>query len=193
MEFSSIIITNVVAASAASAAAVVDIREYRIPNALTIPLLLAGLAFHSLAGGLSGLQVSLLGALCGFVSLVLAYGIGILGAGDVKLVAAVGAWLGLGATIAVVIVAAAAAVVYSFGATLARGVEWAHHPWKTIGRNLTLWAFRIAVVSKHFMPNERVETVVARTDDRRYHLVPFAAMVAVGCVFVFVCNLLDYF
>ncbi|MHC4180251.1 MAG: A24 family peptidase [Planctomycetota bacterium] len=193
MESASIIIANVVAASAVSAAAVVDVREYRVPNILTIPLLLAGFAYYSLAGGLSGLQMSLLGAFCGFISLVLAYGIGILGAGDVKLMAAVGAWLGLGAIIAVVIIAAGAAVVYSFGATLVRGVDWTRRPWKTMGRNLTLWAFRIAVLSKHFMPNERVETVVAKVDDRRYHLVPFAAMVAVGCVCVFVCNLLDYF
>jgi len=184
---------NAVAATAASAAATVDVRQYRVPNRLTIPLLLTGMIFHSLAAGISGFQVSLLGAACGFACLVLAYGIGILGAGDVKLVAAVGAWLGISTIIAVVLIAAGAAVVYSFTATLVRGVNWTRRPWKTIRGNLTLWVFRLVVLGRHFLPDERVETVVAKTDDRRSHLVPFAAMVAVACVLVLICNLVERF
>jgi prepilin signal peptidase PulO-like enzyme (type II secretory pathway) len=111
----------------------------------------------------------------------------------VKLVAAVGAWLGISTIIAVVLIAAGAAVVYSFTATLVRGVNWTRRPWKTIGGNLTLWVFRLVVLGRHFLPDERVETVVAKTDDRRSHLVPFAAMVAVACVLVLICNLVERF
>ncbi|MHC4403619.1 MAG: A24 family peptidase, partial [Planctomycetota bacterium] len=176
METLTWILPNVVAGCAASAAAVVDVREYRVPNRLTVPLLVLGVVYHSFAGGLDGLQMSLLGAAFGFASLILAYAIGILGAGDVKLVAAVGAWLGLPATIVVVVVAALASVLYSFFGSLFRGVRLKDGVWKGLRENLSLWIVRLQVVGRHFLPDERVESVVAdRASRRPYHLVPFAA------------------
>jgi prepilin peptidase CpaA len=121
----------------------------------------------------------------------MAYAMGILGAGDVKLVAAVGAWLGLGATIGVVLVAALAAIIYSFVSQLFWGVTWTGGGWKRIGQNITLWVYRIRVVCRHFVPDERIETAVAQRESHCHHLVPFAAMVAIGCVVVFVGKLLQ--
>jgi prepilin peptidase CpaA len=187
------ILPNMVAGCAAGAAAVVDVRKYRVPNRLTLPLLPLGVAYHSIAGGVDGLQTSLLGAAFGFASLILAYAIGILGAGDVKLVAAVGAWLGFGATIGVVVVAALSAVVYSFVTSLFRGVTWRDGAWKAIRDNFTVWLVQVQVVLRHFIPDERVESVVANKDSQRSHrLVPFAAMVAVGCVVVLAGKLLQF-
>jgi Flp pilus assembly protein protease CpaA len=186
------ILPNLVAGCVAGAAAVVDVREYRVPNRLTLPLLPLGIAYHTLATGVDGLQMSFLGAAFGFASLILAYAIGILGAGDVKLVAAVGAWLGLGATIGVVLVAAMAALIYSFVAALFRGVRSTGSVWKAIRDNLTVWVFQLQVILRHFIPDERVESVVADKDSQRSHrLVPFAAMVTVGCVVVFAGKLLQ--
>jgi prepilin peptidase CpaA len=186
------IVPTVVVGVGSTMAAVVDVREYRVPNALTLPLLLLGVLYHTLAGGVEGLQLSLLGAVSGFASLILAYAIGILGGGDVKLVAAIGAWLGLYATLAVVVVSAATAVLYSFSTALFRGARLSGGLLKAFRENLSLWLFRVQVAGRHFIPDERVEVVVSKEDAecQRYHLVPFAAMVAVGCAVVLVGKLL---
>jgi prepilin peptidase CpaA len=71
-----------------------DLRERRIPNWLTAPSLLIGLAVHTWLGGWRGALVSLEGAglaLVILLPLVLVRG---LGAGDWKLMGAVGAFLG---------------------------------------------------------------------------------------------------
>jgi prepilin peptidase CpaA len=87
-------------------AAVFDHRRRRIPNALTVTLLCAGVAWNavaavgagifddSFAGGI-GLRGALFGALTGFGVFFPFYLFRIFGAGDVKLMTAVGAWLGV--------------------------------------------------------------------------------------------------
>jgi len=76
-------------------AAVFDLRARRIPNAITAPLLVAGLMRAFWIGGFSGfadaLGACVLLALPYVVLFVLANG----GAGDAKLMGAIGAWLGL--------------------------------------------------------------------------------------------------
>ena len=75
-------------------AAYVDLRERRIPNWLTAPGLFVGLALHAWLGGWRGTLTSLEGAglaLVILLPLVLMRG---LGAGDWKLMGAVGAFLG---------------------------------------------------------------------------------------------------
>jgi prepilin peptidase CpaA len=75
-------------------AAVIDLRERRIPNWLTLGATAAGLAFHLWTSGLSGLLFSAGGWVTGVAIFFLPFALGGLGAGDVKLVAALGAWLG---------------------------------------------------------------------------------------------------
>jgi prepilin peptidase CpaA len=83
-------------------AALDDVRHRRIPNHLTVPALAIAFATHAVFGGREGLLDSLTGmAIAGGV-LLPGWLMGWMGAGDVKLVAAVGAWLGLpGAVFAV--------------------------------------------------------------------------------------------
>ena len=75
-------------------AAVIDGLKLRVPNWLTFHLVLAGLAFAAWAGGFRGLLWSLGGAALGLALLLPLYAIGGMGAGDVKLLAGVGAWVG---------------------------------------------------------------------------------------------------
>lgn len=86
-----------VASVLALAAGVIDARSGRIPNALTFPMLGAAIAARTLLEGASGLISSLAGALLvglvPYLLFVLSKGRGI-GGGDVKLFAALGAWLG---------------------------------------------------------------------------------------------------
>ena len=75
-------------------AAVIDGRRLRVPNWLTFHFALGGLVFAAWSGGREMFLWSLAGTGVGLVSLLPLYAIGGMGAGDVKLMAGVGAWLG---------------------------------------------------------------------------------------------------
>ncbi|SDC48347.1 prepilin peptidase CpaA [Paenibacillus sp. UNCCL117] len=76
-----------------------DVRKRIIPNWLTVTGTAAGLAGHGVATGWDGLAWSALGLAAGFVPLLLLYAIQGVGAGDVKLFAAVGAVTGASFTL----------------------------------------------------------------------------------------------
>lgn len=82
-------------------AAVFDMRTGRIPNALTFPAMLAFAAAHAALSGLPGLWFSLAGLGAGLTFLLVPHLFGYLGAGDVKLMAVVGAALGIEALLTV--------------------------------------------------------------------------------------------
>jgi len=87
------------AVALAVAAGVTDWRSRRIPNWLTVPGLLVGIAANALAGGWSGVKTSLLGAGLGLLLLLPFVFVRSLGAGDWKLAGALGAFLGSAALI----------------------------------------------------------------------------------------------
>jgi prepilin peptidase CpaA len=73
---------------------ITDYRYQRIPNAITYPSMLVGLIFHFSTNGYSGLYNSALGLLIGISLLLIPYLMGGLGAGDVKMLGAMGAIVG---------------------------------------------------------------------------------------------------
>jgi prepilin peptidase CpaA len=75
-------------------AAVIDGKKLKVPNYITFPMILSGWVFNIAVGGWEGLGMSLLGTVVGLGLLLPAYAIGGMGAGDVKLLAGVGAWVG---------------------------------------------------------------------------------------------------
>ena len=75
-------------------ASVTDLRVQKIPNWLTFPTMLSGLIYHSFMNGLDGLLFSGQGLLLGVAILIIPFLMGGMGAGDAKLLGAVGAFLG---------------------------------------------------------------------------------------------------
>jgi len=77
-------------------AALIDIRARKIPNLLTYQTMAVALCYHSLRNGFEGLIFSAGGMVLGIVFFILPYLMGGMGAGDAKLMGAVGAILGPG-------------------------------------------------------------------------------------------------
>lgn len=80
--------------SLVAAAAVIDMRCRRIPNWLVLPFLVAGVALGAGRNGLAGFEKSVAGIALAAVALGIFCAVRGLGMGDLKLCAAVGAWIG---------------------------------------------------------------------------------------------------
>lgn len=75
-------------------ATVYDYKWRRIPNLITLPSIFLGLTMHAIHSGGSGFYFSLGGVLVGGGVFMIFYLMGGIGAGDVKLMGSVGAFLG---------------------------------------------------------------------------------------------------
>lgn len=75
-------------------ATVTDLRSRRIPNWLVFPFLIAGFAVSGWLNGWRGVAHSAEGMALAFVVFGVFFWMGGMGAGDVKLAAAIGTWIG---------------------------------------------------------------------------------------------------
>lgn len=100
-----------------------DLLEHRIPNELVIAGFAVGLTLHGLAAGLEGLAFSAAGASAGLLALLPFHLLKGMSAGDVKLMAAVGAFLGPKGAV----LAAAATLVFGCALAIAVIVSQRHH------------------------------------------------------------------
>ena len=135
-------------ALALAALAVVDLRERRLPDRLTLPLLACGLALAAWrAGGWPLAEMA--GAAGGFLAFwamgeahLRRRGVEGLGLGDAKLLAAAGAWLGWRPLPGVVLVAALGALAFAL-ARRPEGRALAFGPWLGLGIMIA-WGLRLA-------------------------------------------------
>ncbi len=88
------------------AAAVADLRARQIPNWLTLPAMAAGLVLNGLWG--LGFLPALWGMLVALVLFAMFFAVGFMGAGDGKLMGAVGAFVGWPAITTVIVLVALA-------------------------------------------------------------------------------------
>ena len=99
-------------------ACVTDLRTRRIPNVLTFGAAVAGLVTHTAIGGSTSALTAGGGWLTGLLIFLPFFALGGMGGGDVKLLAALGAWLGPYETLYLALYSAAAggalAVVVAF-------------------------------------------------------------------------------
>lgn len=113
-------------AGALSWAVMIDIDRFRLPDLLTLPMIVGGLLYAWLMQE-DRLLDRAIGAVAGYLSLVIVAevyrrlrGIDGLGRGDAKLLAATGAWLGWAALPSVIFLAATAGLVFGIGRILIR-------------------------------------------------------------------------
>lgn len=150
-------------------AAVTDLRSRRIPNWLTLSGLGAGLLLNSIVAGPAGLWNSLGGLALGFASYLSLYGLRAMGAGDVKLMAAVGAILGPASWLVVFIASAAAAGVLAIGM-----IVWKRRVQETLQNAI----FILQELTRLRAPHVRHQHLDIR--DPRAMNMPHAVAIAVG-------------
>src|SRR4026208_1560982 len=102
-------------------AVVTDLRSSRIPNWLTFPAMGFALAGHAWLGSMHGVMFSLVGLGTGLGLFFLFYLAGGVGAGDVKLMAAIGAFVGV---YGVLSCAWIAMIIGGLSAIGAMGYQW---------------------------------------------------------------------
>ena len=142
-----------------------DVRYRRIPNLLVLSALVAGLTINILFGGLHGLGNSLLGLGAAFIPMLLLHIFGAMGAGDVKLMGAVGSILGVGlmpVTLILVVMIGGALAIFS---TLRAGTMFT-----TLHGVLRIF---VGILPGWEMPR------FAMAPDRR-HTIPYGVAIMVG-------------
>ena len=102
-------------------AMVTDLQSRKIYNWLTFPAMLVGIALSVAMGGWDGAQSSLIGFFVGSAIFLMGFLLGAMGAGDVKLMAAVGLWMGWPATVAAVLYVTVVGGVVSLAAAAVNG------------------------------------------------------------------------
>jgi len=103
-----------------------------VPNWITLPMIIGGWVYSATVAGWPGLGWSLVGTAIGLALLLPAYAIGGMGAGDVKLLAGVGAWVWGTVTFYAFCVSAVLGGLIALAMVLVRR-KWAHHQHQFFG------------------------------------------------------------
>lgn len=161
-------------------AAVIDGFELKVPNWLTFPMIISGWIYSAAAASWTGdpwwigLQWSMLGMVVGLMLLLPAYAIGGMGAGDVKLMAGVGAWMHATHTFYAF---CATAIV---GAVLAVGMVLFRRAWSKHLRQFWMIAMEIMTIRD---PNQLSEIAAERKSSML--LLPYGIPIAIGSIAYF--------
>ena len=155
-------------------AAVIDGRCLRVPNWLTFHFVASGLIFAFWKGGSALLLTSTFGAVVGLMTLLPLYSIGGMGAGDVKLMAGVGAWIGPWLTVWAFASSAVAGAVIAAGMIAYSGELFRHLAMMhTIG-------FEVLSIKNPAVLSER-----AAQRKPTMKLLPYGIPIAVGTIVYF--------
>lgn len=155
-------------------AAVIDGKILKVPNWLTFSFILCGWLHCTVSGGLPGLGWSLLATFGGMMLLLPLRNVGGMGAGDVKLLAGVGAWCGLEVTLWAFAYTAVVGGVMAL-LMIAKSGNWFKHyaqslkileEWKTIRQPSKLAA-------------------IARERKPTMYLLPYGIPMAIGTIIYF--------
>ncbi len=155
-------------------AAAIDGWKLKVPNWITFPLIVSGWIYSGAAFGWEGFAYSLLGTFAGLAMLLPLYAIGGMGAGDVKLLAGVGAWVWTTTT------------AYSFclsavvGGAIAVGMVLWRNSWEKHQNQFWMILGEIATIRQP----ERLATIAAGRKSSML-LLPYGIPIAIGTIIYF--------
>jgi prepilin peptidase CpaA len=155
-------------------AAIIDGKQLKVPNWLTFPMIVSGWGVNTALFGWEGLGASLLGTVVGLALLMPAYAIGGMGAGDVKLLAGVGAWVGSSVTFYAFCLSAIVGGVIAVAMVVCRR-SWTKHK-----NQFLLIVNEIATVGN---PTE-LATIAAERKSSML-LLPYGIPIAIGSILYF--------
>ena len=158
-------------------AAVIDGLKLKVPNWITYPMIVSGWIYSTMLSpyaGWDGLCYSLLGTAVGLALLLPAYAIGGMGAGDVKLLAGVGAWMWPSVTFF------AFAVSAIVGGVIAIGMVIWTRSWNKHRDQFWLILNEIATVKDP----EKLAEVAAQRKPQMF-LLPYGIPIAIGSIAYF--------
>jgi prepilin peptidase CpaA len=156
-------------------AAWIDGRELKVPNWITFPMVLSGLVYSTWLGGLSGFSAGLVGMCMGLGTLLPLYAVGGMGAGDVKLMAGIGAWLGWEITLAAFCVSAVVGALMAIVMVLCRRAS--RHHYENFLLILSEWMVIRNPVELSRIAAERKSTML---------LLPYGIPICIGSIGYFV-------
>jgi prepilin peptidase CpaA len=156
-------------------AAATDICWRRIPNWLSLPALVAGVIASAAVDGVSGLERSLGGVVLAVLILGILCWLRSMGMGDLKLFAAVGAWIGPEALLFALVITGMAGGIFAVIYAL----------WK--GRlSATLDGAALLLTPAGLQGPRNGKTY--KVTDREALTIPYAPAIAIGVVFSFFAN-----
>jgi len=142
-----------------------DVRYRRIPNTFVLATLISGLLLNTLFDGFNGLLTSLGGCVLAFMLMFALHIFGAMGAGDVKLFAAIGSIIGMRLvlpTFAVILITGFVLAIYSmFRAGIARAT-----------------LFRVFQFFVGLLPDWQVPRFDTPADRR--HTIPYGVAITIG-------------
>ncbi|HHM12103.1 MAG TPA: prepilin peptidase [Planctomycetaceae bacterium] len=151
--------------------AVIDGIELRVPNWLTYPMIVAGWIYSGVYAGGEGIMWSLIGTAVGLGLLLPAYAIGGMGAGDVKMLAAVGAWVYGWHTFYAFCVSTIVGAVLAVAMVVLQG-QWRKH----YNQFLMIWMEILTIRDP-----EKLSAIAAERKPRM-KLLPYGIPIAIGTI-----------
>src|SRR5688572_2457234 len=147
-----------------------DIRYRRIPNKLVLVTLIGGLTLNTIFGGSSGLLASVAGSVLAFAIMFFFHAFGTMGAGDVKLFAAIGAVFGSSLVLPTLLIVAITGGILALLKMI-------------FARRVMTTMFGVFQVFYGLLPGQRVPRIEVPTD--RNHTLPYAVPICFGSLIAF--------
>ncbi len=167
-----------------------DIKTKKIPNKITIPAIIIGIIWATVNSGFNGFLIHSFGFLLGFTVFLIPYMLGGMGAGDVKLMAAIGAikgwkfilltslWTALAGGIIVIVVmiykgGLKNTIINAFGLLIKPIANW------------------ILKVSRNKTANKLIQYFENNKLEKGNYYIPYALAIAAGSLIVLFSNMTD--
>lgn len=151
---------------------VLDFKTRTIPNKITIPLAALGLIYQIVVGHLYS---SLAGLLIGFSIGLVSFALNGMGGGDVKLMAALGAWLGPVPFLFVLFTASIIGVIWGFILYLRR---------KILFRKLKEIALKVSLVYYNSLTVKQFVQADESESNKQHLSIPFGACLSLALIYM---------